>query len=179
MTPQHNFLAQDISKNFDPYYSALYKYFRYHGADPDTANDLTAMIFERALLKMSTYDPQKASVKTWLFAIAHNVAANFWRANARRRGVSLDQVVSTSDPNPPIEELIIDHQTVGQLLAALNQLEGREREVIALRFAGRLTNSQIAYLLGLTESNVGVIVYRSLKQLKAILSNVVEEDCHV
>lgn len=179
MTQQNNFLAQDISKNFDLYYSALYKYFRYSGADPETANDLAATIFERALLKMRTYDPQKASVKTWLFAIAHNVAANFWRANARRQIVPLDQVTSTSDPSPLIEELIIDHQTVDQLLVALNQLENREREVIALRFAGRLTNSQISGLLGLTESNVGVIVYRSLKQLKAIMSNVVEDGCHV
>ncbi len=179
MTQQHNFVAQDISQNFDLYYSALYKYLRYRGADPESANDLTATIFERALLKMSTYDPQKASVKTWLFAIAHNIAANFWRANARRQTVPLDQVTSTSDPNPLIEELIIDHQTVDQLLAALNQLEDREREVIALRFAGQLTNSQISSLLGLTESNVGVIVYRSLKQLKAIMSYVVEDGCHV
>ena len=168
MTQPNHLLAEEISRNFELYYSALFKYFRYRGAEPDTANDLTAATLERAFLRKELFNPQKASVKTWLFAIAHNVAINHWRDNVHRQTVSIDQLALRSSLNPSPEEMIIDRQNVADLLAALNQLEERDREVIALRFAGRLSNSQISSLLGLTESNVGVIVFRSLKRLKSI-----------
>ena len=56
-----------------------------------------------------------------------------------------------------------------RLLAALARLPARERDLIGLKFAAGLTNRRIADLTGLTESNVGVILYRTIRRLRTDL----------
>ena len=53
-----------------------------------------------------------------------------------------------------------------RLSVLLTQLEERDRELVALRYGAGLTNRAIARLTGLTESNVGVILHRTLNKLR-------------
>ena len=48
----------------------------------------------------------------------------------------------------------------------IKELDDRERDLLALKFGAGLTNRRIARLTGLTESNVGVILYRTLHHLR-------------
>jgi len=160
----------NLSEQFDHYYPAMYKYFRYRGADSDTANDLASTVFERALAKLGSFDPGKAAFNTWLFAIAHNLAVNHWKVQARRRILSLEDIAAQPGAYPPPDERLIHRERIESLLVALRALEDREREIVALKFAGALNNRQIASLVGLSASNVGVILYRTLQRLKTILS---------
>jgi RNA polymerase sigma-70 factor (ECF subfamily) len=154
----------NFGEQFDHYYPAVYKYFRYRGADSDTANDLAAAVFERALAKINTFDPGKAAFNTWIFTIAHNLGINHWKAQTRAQALSIDPAQPGSDPHP--EDLIIHQEGITALLAALGELEEREREVVVLKFTGALTNRQIAGLVNLTASNVGVILYRAIHKMK-------------
>lgn len=52
------------------------------------------------------------------------------------------------------------------LLRLLLQLEERERELVALKYGAGLTNRDIARLTGLSESNVGVILHRTVRSLR-------------
>ena len=52
------------------------------------------------------------------------------------------------------------------LRAAFDVLEDREREIVSLKFGAAISNREIAQVLNLTESNVGTILYRSLKKMK-------------
>ena len=158
----------NVGEQFDYYYPAVYKYFRYRGADSDTANDLAAAVFERALAKINTFDPRKAAFKTWVFAIAHNLGINHWKAQTKTRGVSIDQAQPGSDPSP--EDEIIHQEGLSELLTALSELDDREREVVGLKFSGALNNRQIAGLVNLTATNVGVILFRALYKMKLKLS---------
>ena len=65
-----------LAQAFNRYYPAVFRFFRYRGADPDVANDLAASVFERALNHLDQYDPRKAQIQTWLFTIAHNLSIN-------------------------------------------------------------------------------------------------------
>lgn len=154
----------NLGEQFDRYYPAVFKYFRYRGADSDTANDLTAAVFERALAKIKTFDPGKAGFNTWIFTIAHNLNINHWKAQTRSQVVSIGQGFPGSDPQP--EDAIIQREGITALLTALSELNEREREVVGLKFSGALTNRQIAGLVNLTASNVGVILYRALHKMR-------------
>ena len=158
----------NLGEQFDHYYPAVFKYFRYRGADSDSANDLAAAVFERALAKIKTFDPGKAAFNTWIFTIAHNMGINHWKAQTRAQAVSIDRTQPGSDPPP--EDAIIHREGIAALLAALSELEEREREVVVLKFSGALTNRQIAGLVNLTASNVGVILYRAIHKMKLELS---------
>lgn len=165
-----------LDQAFERYYRAIFRYFRYRGADTDTANDLSSSTFERALRGIDRFDARKSQIQTWLFAIARNVAINHWKSESIRFSVPLDdQLLESNDP--PLEEVMISLENKEQILAALQSLDSRSREIIALKFGGPLTNRQIADLVDLTEQNVAVILYRSLLKLRQLLS-VREEEYH-
>jgi len=157
-----------LEKAFDTYYPAIFRYFRYRGADADTANDLAAATFERALARLAQFDGRKAKVQTWLFTIAHNIAINHWKFETAHAAEALDGELSMADETP-LEEALVLTQQKEQVLLAMKSLDGRSRQVLALKFAGALTNRQIAVIHGLTESNVGVILYRALLKLRSLL----------
>ncbi len=79
----------------------------------------------------------------------------------------------------PLDERILpavagpeERLTTGpDLAAALAQLGDRDREVLALRFGGDLTGSEIADLLGLSLANVQQITSRSLRKLREALED--------
>ena len=50
--------------------------------------------------------------------------------------------------------------------AALASLDPRERDLIALKFAGGLSNAEIARVLGMSESNAGTKLHRTIEKLR-------------
>lgn len=154
-----------LESAFDRYYPAIFRFFRYRGADVDTANDLAASVFERALAHLDQFDPHKAQIQTWLFAIARNLSFNHWKSE--KETVPLDEELPQNDLPP--EELMIQAHDKERILLALQALDNRSHEVLALKFSGELSNREIAELIGLSESNVGVILYRSLVKLRTVL----------
>jgi RNA polymerase sigma-70 factor (ECF subfamily) len=55
---------------------------------------------------------------------------------------------------------------------ALAQLSARERELVALKFHGGLSNAELARVLGVTESNAGTQLHRTMQKLrKAVHEN--------
>jgi RNA polymerase sigma-70 factor (ECF subfamily) len=157
----------DLPEQFERFYPAVFRYFRLRGADADTANDLASAAFERALANLKRFDPRKGSFAAWIFTIARNLAANQWASPASRTAALADDLPAAG---LPLELDLIQLEDRRELLAALDELDGRERELLALKFASRFTNRQIAALTGLSESNVGVILYRSLGRLRARLA---------
>jgi RNA polymerase sigma-70 factor (ECF subfamily) len=164
-----------LEQAFERYYPAVFRYFRYRGADPETANDLASSTFEQALKNLSSYDPHKGQIQTWLFAIAHNLGINHWKAE--KQTAPLDDDLPIPD-DPPLEQGLILIQDKEQVLQALQFLDLRAREILALKFGGLISNRQIAGLTNLTESNVGVILYRSLLKLRTLLASAQAEIRH-
>jgi RNA polymerase sigma-70 factor (ECF subfamily) len=164
-----------LEQAFERYYPAVFRYFRYRGADPETANDLASSTFEQALKNLSSYDPHKGQIQTWLFAIAHNLGINHWKAE--KQTAPLDDDLPIPDA-PPLEQGLILIQDKEQVLQALQLLDLRAREILALKFGGLISNRQIAGLTNLTESNVGVILYRSLLKLRTLLASAQAEVRH-
>jgi RNA polymerase sigma factor (sigma-70 family) len=156
---------------FDSYYPAVFRYFRYRGADADTANDLASSVFEKALASLQRYDPRKSQIQTWLFAIAYNLAINHWKAETAHPFIPLDDLDLLARDDPLPEESLVAVQDKQEILLALQSLDTRSIEIIALKFGGSLTNGQIAGLVHLSESNVGVILYRSLIKLRTLLAS--------
>ena len=50
--------------------------------------------------------------------------------------------------------------------SAMATLNGREREIVALKFHAGLTNGEIGRVLGLSETGVGTLLYRTMEKLR-------------
>lgn len=154
---------------YDHYFSRVYNYVRYRLADAQAADDVTAQIFERMLANIGHYQPERAPFAAWLFAIARNAVSDHLRAARRRRWFSLDALRDRPDPKPQPEQVTVENESRVALLAAVACLNDRECDLIALKFAAGLTNRHIAELSGLSESNVGVSLFRAMRKLRAEL----------
>ena len=151
---------------YDHYYPRVYTYVRYRVGDKDSADDVTAQVFERVLLKIGLYDPEHAPFAAWLFALARNVVNDYLRSRRRHPWLPLDALFQHAANEPPPEAVAVQDERQAELLAAVAKLDAREREIIALKFAGGLTNRRIAELIGLGEKNVSVILYRAVRRLR-------------
>lgn len=140
---------------------AVYGFLAYRVSDRATAEDLTQATFERALRAWPRFDPQRASEKTWLLAIARNLLIDHARADRHVLMDTIDELALATVPGP-------EARAGGspELLAALEALAPRDREIIALRFGGDLTGREIAELLGLSIANVQQIISRTLRKLR-------------
>lgn len=151
---------------FDHYFSRIYRYHLYRIPDPPTADDLTAQTFELAMRRLRQYDPERGSFAAWLFAIARNAANKHLRAQRVRRWISLEAVRGHSAPHAGMDEIAAHSERLAKVLGLIAGLDERERDLIALKFGAGLTNRRIAELTGLSESNVGVILHRTLHHLR-------------
>jgi RNA polymerase sigma-70 factor (ECF subfamily) len=162
------FRAPAAEDNFEGLYRRelpkIYNFFRYRVGDGPLAEDLTADTFEKAWRKRHRYRHDLASFSTWLFTIARRVAIDHYR---KQRPNSSLESISDLAAEQTLEDLTQKHSDFDRLSVLLNQLEDRDRELVALRYGAGLTNRAIAGLTGLTESNVGVILHRTLKKLRA------------
>jgi RNA polymerase sigma-70 factor, ECF subfamily len=143
----------------------VYNFFRYRvGCTPD-AEDLTAVTFEKAWRARHRYRRDLASFKTWLLSIARNVAADQFRKQRDR--TSLDEAAGLRSPVRNAEEDAVLRSDVNRLNILLAGVQAREREILALKYGAEMTNRDIARLTGLSESNVGTILHRTLQSLRA------------
>jgi len=140
----------------------VFNYFRYRGFERATAEDLTSATFEKAWRARDRYRKDRAAVSTWLLAIARNVAVDHLRR--RRREVPLDDAQARDDATP--ETLALGESQVRRLRGLVAALPDRERELLALKYGAGATNRAIATLTGLSESNVGTILHRTVGALR-------------
>jgi RNA polymerase sigma-70 factor (ECF subfamily) len=163
-------LAEPASEvNWDAVYvrelPRVYNFFRYRvGAGP-VAEDLTSATFEKAWRARASYRHDAGAVSTWLFTIARNVATDHFRQ--KRAEVPIEEAAAcVADADTPEEEALrrANRERLSRLLAEMSE---RERELLALKYGADLTNRAIAKVTGLSESNVGTILHRSVLTLRA------------
>ncbi len=135
--------------------------------DRAAAEDVTAQAFERAYRKRRSYRAGRGTMEAWLFGIARNAALDELRRRKRRAGLEGDPEDLTRPMPDDQAELALRREVVR---AALASLDGRERDLIALKFAGGLSNSEIGRILGMSESAVGTRLHRTITKLR--------EACH-
>ncbi|WP_339317171.1 sigma-70 family RNA polymerase sigma factor [Paenibacillus sp. FSL R10-2734] len=157
---------------FETFYKRIFNYIAYRVSSRHTAEDLTSLVFEKTLAKLATYAQEKAPLEVWLFAIARNVVNDHYRSLKRRSFFSLDAVMELVSTRKEPESLILQGERNDKLNEALNTLNSRERNIVALKFGANLRNTEIAQLTGISEGNIGVILYRTMKKLKIEIGSV-------
>ncbi|RME48831.1 MAG: sigma-70 family RNA polymerase sigma factor [Chloroflexi bacterium] len=158
--------AGDFAEKYRAYLPRVLNYMRLRVGDEVLAQDLTATTFERAFAGIDSLRSEEA-FGGWIFTIARNVVAQHYRS--QREAVSLDAVADMVDPSPSPEGHALEAVELQEILAGLQTLSEREQEIVRLKFIAGLKNREIAPLMGLTESNVAVILYRALGKLRRVV----------
>jgi RNA polymerase sigma factor (sigma-70 family) len=143
----------------------VYRYLLVFTRDSALAEDLASETFERALRAWRRFDPRRASARTWLCALARNVALDWFRAERRRR--RREEAVAEPEGALDLPELGLSPE----LETALSKLSAADREVIALRVVLDLDAEQAARLLGVSVTACTTRLNRALKRLEERLND--------
>jgi RNA polymerase sigma factor (sigma-70 family) len=134
--------------------------------DAAAAEDVTAIAFERVYRSRGRLDRRRGTPRAWLFAIARNAALDELRRRKRQPLDSGHAERADADADTASVEAIERVEHGAALRQALRALAPREREIVLLRFHGELTNSELARVLGISESNAGTRLHRALLKLR-------------
>jgi RNA polymerase sigma factor (sigma-70 family) len=142
----------------------IYGFLAYRTGSRADAEDLTQETFERAFKAWGRYDPTRASVRTWLTAIARNLLIDHYRSSRSAHERPLDD-----DPGLEAPPEALDLGLDPNLANALATLGDRDRQIIALRYGADLSGPEIAEITNLSLANVQQILSRSLRRLRSEL----------
>ena len=137
----------------------IYKICRAYSNSNEEFDDLTQEVAFQ-LWKSKDRFENKSKLSTWVYRVALNVCLSYVRSN-RIKTVEMSQ--ATPVPN---EESKQDDLEV--LYSALRQLPENDKAIILLYLEGR-KYEEIAEIMGLTSTNVGVRITRIRKKLKEII----------
>lgn len=152
---------------YDRYFPRVYAYTRHRVGTAQDAEDLVAEIFLNALTALDRFTwRHELSYAAWLFRIAHNRLANFYRQQAQHGATIPLEAASAAATTLRPDEAVLRDETVTALHAQLARLSPRQREVVALRCFGELRNREIAIILGLDERTVAAHLSRGLRELQ-------------
>jgi len=157
----------DFEEIYARYLSSVYNYARRLTRDKDTAEELTAETFYKALKNLSRYDETKTDIRIWLCQIAKNT----WISQCRKQGRELPmdsepEDVHASTGGVSIERALEDKEAARHLHTMLHRMDEPYKEVFALRVFGELPFAQIAELFGHPESWARVTFLRAKRKLQ-------------
>ncbi|MEP6663427.1 MAG: RNA polymerase sigma factor [Verrucomicrobiota bacterium] len=113
---------------------------------------------------------EESFANTWLYRVALNASMSFVRKKTSRGAIKttnydheqIEQLLETQPPTNP------QNEQLAHLYEAIAQLNDLEKALITL-FLEDLSYEQIAAVMGVTESNVGVMLHRAKKKLSTLM----------
>jgi RNA polymerase sigma-70 factor (ECF subfamily) len=132
------------------------------------AEDVTALVFMKALEALPSYQSGRSGFAPWIFRIARNAIVDHYRR--RRKQCALDDADQESSSQDPLSNALANEQR-SELHALVTHLSAEQREVVLMRFAADLSYAEIAAIVRKNETAVRMLLYRGLRKLKAVMDD--------
>lgn len=143
--------------------AALERLARAYEADPEARRDLLQDIHLQLWRSFAQFDG-RCSLRTWVYRVAHNVAAGYVvrQKRLRARLVTLEEAEVAAVP--PVDSARAE--ALERLSALVLRLKPLDRQIIVL-YLEELDAASIAEVTGLSAANVAMKIHRIKKVLKS------------
>ena len=140
--------------------------------DRHDAEDVCQEAFVKAWRALGRFRDD-APFRPWLLRIVANEARNARRAAGRRAGLVVRAVEDrpSADAAPSVEEAVLLVEQRRLVLAAVESLGDRDRDVISCRYLAGLSEAETARVLGCRVGTVKSRCSRALARLRALLED--------
>src|SRR5690242_6295750 len=158
--------AELLKVMFAEHGDALYAHaLRLVSGDRGRAEDLVQETLLRAWRHPEALDPDRGSVRAWLFTTARNLAIDSWR----RKSVRVAEVITDTMPEPVTDDEA-DRTVEGWLIAeALARLSEVHRQVLIECFYRGRSVAEAAGRLGIPAGTVKSRTHYALRSLRLVL----------
>lgn len=153
---------------YDKYYKQIFGYLYQRMDDKDTAFDLTAQVFLKALTNIGKYEFKGVPFASWLYRIAHSELMQLFREQKNKRVINADigdlRFICEESQEFYLEEYI------PLLKKVISELDPEDLQMVELRFFERRAFKEIGEIMDITENNAKVRMYRILEKLKKAIT---------
>ena len=154
----------DIETIYTQYYSKVMGYIHSRIRSRADAEDLCSDVFEKIQRKLPGFDPEKASVSTWIFTITRNTVIDHYRRS--KPSAELDEDLSD---DTELDESLLNNETLSELAGALRALPEELRDIIVLRYYDGKPLTEVAEIMSLSYGAVKLRHQSAIVKLRAAL----------
>ena len=156
--------ASAFGQLFDHFHLPVYRYIVSRVHSPADTEDLTQLVFVKALEALPRYESRGIPFGGWLFRLARNAVVDFTRT--RHEHADLDAVIYHGAGGPGPEDVALIRQQMDAIGAALAVLTDDQRETIELRFFSGLSAREAADVMGRQEGTIRGLQFRAIAALR-------------
>jgi RNA polymerase sigma-70 factor, ECF subfamily len=149
---------------FDHFHLPIYRYIVSRIHSPADTEDLTQLVFVKALEALPRYESRGIPFGGWLFRLARNAVVDFTRT--RHEHADLEAVIDFRTGGPGPEDVALIRQEMDTIGAALAALTDDQREAIELRFFAGLSAREAAEVMGRQEGTIRGLQFRAIAALR-------------
>jgi len=149
---------------FDHFHLPIYRYIVSRVHSPADTEDLTQLVFVKALEALPRYESRGIPFGGWLFRLARNAVVDFTRT--RHEHADLDAVSDRGTSGPGPEDVALIRQDLDAMGVALAALTDDQREAIELRFFAGLSAREAAEVMGRQEGTIRGLQFRAIAALR-------------
>ena len=155
---------------YDECYDSLYKYVYMRLLNRETTEDIVQDTFLKAMRSYDRFDPELASVSTWLTRIATNTMVDHLRKESHVNVISYEEYKEMGvEPYAEDEELLaLTDSYATQAYCILTGLKVKERQLLSMRFGLEMSYKEMAEVLSSTEKAVGMKMNRLIEKCRKI-----------
>ncbi|MFS8652655.1 MAG: RNA polymerase sigma factor SigX [Caldibacillus sp.] len=164
---------------YEKYHLDIFQFLFYLVRDRHKAEDLTQEVYIRVLKSIDRFE-HRSSLKTWILAIARNVAIDHFRKEKKKRNFFMSQLeekgFDVQDHEKIPEEIAIQKDEIRLLYRCLKACTLDQQTVLIARFIQDLSIAETAEILGWTESKVKTTQHRAIRNLKKFMEAASEKE---
>jgi RNA polymerase sigma-70 factor (ECF subfamily) len=153
---------------YDRYYRQIFLFVYKRTGEEELAADLVSQVFLKALMNLPKYQYKGVPFSAWLYRIASNEVSQHFRDKKGDRVVSIE-TKSAVKALRDLSENMDDGEAeklIRTMMETIREMDPEDVQIIELRFFEGRPFLEVGYILGITENNAKVRVYRILERVK-------------
>jgi RNA polymerase sigma-70 factor (ECF subfamily) len=163
------------------YKGIVYSICKSFNLSAEDADDLAQEVFLRIWMNLSSYNPRRGALTSWIASITNNLRVDRFRSNRQQRLTdSIDEswddpslarpALNVADPRPTPHDSAFFNEVAVIIGRAAGEMSPEMREAVSLRFVREFDYRQISRRLRVPEGTVKSRINRGRAQLASILS---------
>jgi RNA polymerase sigma-70 factor (ECF subfamily) len=152
---------------FDAYAAPIHRFIASRVYSPSDAEDLTQLVFVKALEALPRYESRGIPFGGWLFRLARNAIIDQVRTHKDNLPLLAAVARETDEAGP--EQRAALSEDLDRLAEALKELTDDQREVIELRFFAGLSVLEASLVMGRQEGTIRGLQFRAIQTLRKTL----------
>lgn len=148
---------------YEKYFQKIYSFVYFKVQHKESAEDLTAKVFIKALDKIGGFKQSEGTFQAWIYRIARNTVIDHYRTS--KTELNIEDAWDLPD-DKDVERDFDLKARLETVEKYLKKLSLEQRELIIMRVWQELSYKEIAEILGKSESACKVAYSRAINQLR-------------